>query len=123
MNSIEITKKIYNLLSNDETLSGLVGSNIFPLIAESNTEFPFIVFKRNSITPEYTKDWITSETIQVEVVCASDKYFETIDCAVAVRNKLEGYRDADIREVTVNYITEDFLNDCYTQRITFNIII
>ena len=71
MNSLEISKKIYNILSNSELLTEKVGDKIFPLIAEADTDFPFVVFRRNGITPIYTKDWLTEERVTVDIVCAA----------------------------------------------------
>lgn len=123
MNSIEISKKIYSILSGDDRLKELVDDKIYPLIAESDTKYPFVVFKRSQINPEYTKDWLTTEQVILDIVCASSKYFEVVDVASAVRTALEGYKDDDLLEgIKVQYITEDFFDDCYTQRITFQIM-
>ena len=119
MNSLEISKKIYNILSNSELLTEKVGDKIFPLIAEADTDFPFVVFRRNGITPIYTKDWLTEERVTVDIVCASNKYFESVEVAQIVRYLIEGYHDNSVRQTRLTYITEDFTNDCYAQRMTF----
>lgn len=119
MTSLELSKKIYQCLMFNDKLQDIVGQNIFPLIAESNTQYPFIVFKRMSITPEYTKDFLTMETVNYEIVCASDKYEQVIDMAILVRDEFEGLHGGEIKETLVDYITEDFIEDCYVQRIGF----
>lgn len=117
--SIEITKKIYQVLSLDDNLVNIVGQNIYPLIAESDTAYPFIVFKRMNIIPNYTKDWLTWEDVDVEIVCVSDKYFQAVEMASEVRDLFEGLKGDGIIETKLSYVNEEFIEDCYTQRLGF----
>lgn len=120
MTSIEIGKKVYQILKINDELVNIVGDKIYPLVAESDTSYPFVVFKRTGITPEYTKDWLTMESVSVEIVCASDKYFQSVDMANIIREEMDGLRGGEILETKVDYITEDFIDDVYIQRIGFN---
>ena len=120
MTSIEIGKKVYQILKINDELVNIVGDKIYPLVAESDTSYPFVVFKRTGITPEYTKDWLTMESVSVEIVCASDKYFQSVDMANLIREEMDGLRGGEILETKVDYITEDFIDDAYIQRIGFN---
>ena len=118
--SLEITKKIYQALSLDDNIVKIVGQNIFPLIAESNTEYPFIVYKRMSINPTYTKDWLTYEDVDVEIVCVSDKYFQAVELASEVRDLFEGIKGDGILQTKLSYVNEDFISDAYIQRLGFS---
>lgn len=120
MTSIEIGKKVYQILKINDELVNIVGDKIYPLVAESDTPYPFVVFKRTGITPEYTKDWLTMESVSVEIVCASDKYFQSVDMANIIREEMDGLRGGEILETKVDYITEDFIDDAYIQKIGFN---
>ena len=120
MTSIEIGKKVYQILKINDELVNIVGDKIYPLVAESDTSYPFVVFKRTGITPEYSKDWLTMESVSVEIVCASDKYFQSVDMANIIREEMDGLRGGEILETKVDYITEDFIDDAYIQRIGFN---
>ena len=120
MTSIEIGKKVYQILKINDELVNIVGDKIYPLVAESDTSYPFVVFKRTGITPEYSKDWLTMESVSVEIVCASDKYFQSVDMANLIREEMDGLRGGEILETKVDYITEDFIDDAYIQRIGFN---
>ena len=44
--SLQVGKAIYNLLSNDANVTGRVQNKIYPLIADTGTTFPFIVYRR-----------------------------------------------------------------------------
>ena len=120
MTSIEIGKKVYQILKINDELVNIVGDKIYPLVAESDTSYPFVVFKRTGITPESSKDWLTMESVSVEIVCASDKYFQSVDMANLIREEMDGLRGGEILETKVDYITEDFIDDAYIQRIGFN---
>lgn len=84
--SLQVGKAIYNLLSNDANVTGRVQNKIYPLIADTGTTFPFIVYRRTGIEPSDSKDrFIYKEDTYVEVVIASDKYNESIEIADLVR--------------------------------------
>ena len=54
MTGISVLKSIYKLLVANEDLVAMVDNKMFPLIANENTTFPFIVYQRDSIYTEYT---------------------------------------------------------------------
>lgn len=56
MSCISIGKAIKSLLV-DGLKETDVKSKIYPLIADEGTTFPFIIYRRNSITPESDKDY------------------------------------------------------------------
>lgn len=62
MKSLEIGRIIKNILSQDEELSRQVGSKIFPLVADKGTSFPFIVYRRDGLTPSSNKDKLFYDT-------------------------------------------------------------
>lgn len=119
MTGIQLSKLIYQILCSVDEITNIVGENIFPLIAEADTQFPFIVYKRTNITPSYTKDFLAYDIVDYEIVCVSDKYSQTIDLADLVRDTIEGLHNTQLLSSVVTYVTEDFLTDCYVQRIGF----
>lgn len=78
---IKIGETVYNILSTDTDVTAIVGTKIFPLVADIGTTFPFIVYKKNSYVPEYSKDGITKKSAVVEIIIASDKYIESVELA------------------------------------------
>ena len=59
-NSILVSKYIRRFLAENSEVSQFIDVNkIFPLIANAETSFPFIVYQRSSLTPVYTKDILT----------------------------------------------------------------
>lgn len=124
--SLQIGKAIYNILSNDDKVVDKVQYKIYPLIADTGTTFPFIVYKRTGIEPADSKDrFIYNENTYVEVMIASDKYNESIEIAELVKNALAGkrgqYSGIDIYDIGMTGADEDYIEDTFIQNLTFNI--
>ena len=99
-NSILLGKYIYQMLSDDEVLSGMVTPRkIFPLVANADTTYPFIVYSRSGIAVEYCKDGVVENTVDFQILSISDKYVESLEIANQIRYILElrRYKDDDIR--------------------------
>ena len=123
--SLQVGKAIYTLLSSNQQLVSMVDGNIFPLIAEINTTFPFIVYKRESVTPQYSKDYWTSDEVMINVMVASNDYVQSIEIADLVRQSLDQkqgeYSGIKIRDLRLIQADEDFIDDTYIQYLTFKI--
>ena len=123
--SINIGKVIKDILYQDETLNNLVKNQVFPLIAEENTTFPFIVYRRNSIRKASTKDYVNDEIASVDVVVASDKYAQSVEIAERVRFVLErGEYDGEnfsVDNITLSNASEQYMQNTYIQTLTFEI--
>lgn len=123
--SLNIGKVIKDILYQDETLNNLVKNQVFPLIAEENTTFPFIVYRRNSIRKASTKDYVNDEIASVDVVVASDKYAQSVEIAERVRFVLErGEYDGEnfsVDNITLANASEQYIQNTYIQTLTFDI--
>ena len=98
-NSLLVGKYIYRMLSEDEVLSGKVTSRkIFPLVANVDTTYPFIVYSRTGLTVEYCKDGTVEDTVDFLILSVSDNYVESLEVANQIRSILERkrYKDEDI---------------------------
>ena len=123
--SLNIGKVIKDILYQDETLNNLVKNQVFPLIAEENTTFPFIVYRRNIIRKSSTKDYVNDEIASVDVVVASDKYSQSVEIAERVRFILErgGYEGENfsVDNITLSNASEQYMQNTYVQTLTFDI--
>ena len=125
-NTLKIGKYIRQFLVEDERYNKIVGqSKTFPLIANAETSFPFVVYQRTSAKVNYTKDGRYQNILAVEITIICDNYPESIDLLCLVRNILEGkrYKDEEIwiRDIKVDEVSEDFNEDTFIQRISFDI--
>lgn len=112
------------LIENQEVMSLISSDKIFPLIANADTTFPFIVYSRNNLIPTYSKDGLCTNRITFDFVIVSDKYIESLDIANAVRHALETYRWYDnnihIDPIHLDQAYEETLDDAYLQRLQFS---
>lgn len=124
--SILIGKLIYKILAEDETLSAMVTpKKIFPLVANADTTFPFIVYARTSLGVEYCKDGIVENTIEFQLLSVSNNYVESLEVANRIRCVLEllRYQDEDIAitECRLTSVTEEYMEDAFIQRLVFTL--
>lgn len=124
--SLQIGKAIYQLLSENTAVTDRVQNKIYPLIADTGTTFPFIIYKRTGIEPSDSKDrFIYNEDTYVDVVIASDKYNESIEIAdlvkVALQGKKGNYSNIEVYDIRMTDADEDYIEDTFIQNLTFNI--
>lgn len=120
--SLQIGKAIYHILSNDKDVVDRVQNKIYPLIADVDTTFPFIVYKRTGIAPADSKDrFVFDEDVFVDIVVASDKYNESIEIADLVRTALLEGSYNSINDIELIDADEDYFEDTFIQNLTFKI--
>lgn len=123
MRSLEVGKEIYSILSKNKSLTDKVGNKIYPIIVEKDTNYPFIVYKRSNVIPDYTKDYHFKDDVIVDIICVSNHYVESVEIASLVRESLEDKRIGDINSIRLESADEDFIDDAYIQTLTFNLTI
>lgn len=122
MTGISIGSYINEKLGSSEELASLVGEKVFPISTQKEIDFPFIVYQRGELTPSYTKDLLGDDAIRVEFIVASDKYFQSVEVAEALRNTLEGKRSKKygITETKLVSAGEDLLEGTFVQSLVFS---
>ena len=125
-NTILVGKYLRQFMITNEELTTLIPAcKIFPLLANPDTTFPFIVYSRNNLTPIYTKDMLADNIANFTIIVVSDDYIESLEIANAVRHALEGYRYKDdiinIYPIRLQSITEETMDDAYIQRMNFTL--
>lgn len=124
MDSILISKYIYNTLTTNTQLAALVGNRIFPIVAENDTPQPFIVFSRTGINPVATnKDGYIEDSVSFSVTVVADSYATSLEIASAVRKcftKLKDtYTGIELYDMHLTGITESYNNGEYLQQMNF----
>lgn len=124
--SILVAKLVYLFLKNNEELNKYVKGRVFPIVAELGTEFPYVAYSRTSITPIYTKDFYTEDSVGVEIVVASQDYLESLEIANIIRKQFECKRLGLDDEIIISQsnlvaVTEAFddIANAYVQRLSF----
>ena len=123
MQSLKVGKEIYSHLKENKSLTDIVGNKIYPIIVEKDTNYPFIVYKRSNVIPDYTKDYHFKDYVIVDIICVSNHYVESVEIATLVRESLEDKKYGDIVSIRLEGADEDFIDDAYIQTLTFNLTI
>lgn len=118
--SISVNKHIYNILINDEKLNDLVDKKIYPIVAEENVKFPFVIFTKENCFANYSKDLLCYDSVTISVAVAAVNYFQTVQIAERIRQVLENYRDGYFYNILLENVSEDFAEDTYIQQLQFS---
>lgn len=125
--SILVAKLVYNFLKSNTELNNYIEGRVFPIVAELGTEFPYVAYSRTYITPTYTKDFHTEDSVGVEIVVASQDYLESLEIANIIRKQFECKRLGLDNEITISQsnllgVTEayDDQANAYIQSLSFD---
>ena len=118
--AISVNKHIYSLLKEDESLKKLVGEKIYPIVAEETVTYPFVIFTKESVNGNYTKDLLLFDTATISVAIAANNYFETVKIAERVRAILENHIDSYFYNILLDNVTEEYLEDAFVQQLQFS---
>ena len=74
IDSLNIGKYIYSVLKETDV-------EVYPLVADNDAKFPFIVYKRNNLVSNGCKDGYYEDVVSYEVVIVTDTYYKGIEIA------------------------------------------
>ena len=125
--SILVSNLVLTLLESNEALNNYIHGRVFPIVADLGTAFPYVAFSRTYITPTYTKDYYTEDSVGVEIIVASQDYLESLEIANIVREQFECKRlrlddELDIYQSTLTGATEayDDQANAFIQNLSFD---
>lgn len=127
-NSILLGAAIYKHLNEDDEIIKKIDGRIFPItVTNPDTPMPFVVYSRTSIVPEYAKDNLVSEVVNMDFVVVSRDYTESVEVAAALRNSLElksgMVDDIIIRRIELDTVEENWYANTYWQILKFKFYI
>ena len=96
----------------------------YPIVADNDAKYPFIVYKRIGLSSLMCKDGNYEDEATVEVTVIAEKYAISVNIAQQVREALEdNYDTFDGMEIetTLQSGTEDFSDNVYTQKLIYRI--
>ena len=101
---MKVGAAIYSMLKDDSAVSALVGTRIYPELAEEGAATPYVVYSVVSNTPVDTKDSAPVDEAQLEVFSVADTYAAANDLADKVRAALSRQGKVVIDTVTVQSV-------------------
>lgn len=116
-NTLQIGEVIYHLLHEFK--------NVYPLVADEGTTFPFIIYKRTSGYSNSAKDGLFSIVANIDVLVAAQSYEESIELADKILTKLEssnghivGY---DVWSIKMIDSSEVWVENTFVQTLKFRV--
>lgn len=125
IDSILIGKVIYSKLFENQTIQEVIADRIYPVIAEQTTNYPFIIYYRNSVVNTiFNKDGSVEDNVEFTVTVVSTKYNESADLANEIRKIFEKREILNnvirITNSRLNGIAESYEDNAYVQSLTFS---
>lgn len=118
IDTLQIGKYINNILANNQDIKAL-NAKVYPLIADNDAKFPFIIYKRVGLVSQSCKDGLYQDDVTVEIKIVSDKYSVGVQLANIVRSLLQRpymqFNEYDINDVVINTAYEDFIENAFIQ--------
>ncbi len=108
---MKVGAAIYSMLKDDSAVAALVGTRIYPELAEEGAATPYVVYSVVSNTPVDTKESAPVDEAQLEVFSVADTYAAANDLADKVRAALS-------RKGKVVYDTVTVQSVKYTNEVT-----
>lgn len=127
INTRNIGSFIYDTMINDEILTKTlkVGDNIFPIVAEEGTNYPFIIYKRTGLVSNGCKDGYYEDTTRVEIRTVCSTYEQSINIINRIRELFERqhfvYNGMEINDVTIEGASENYEYNAFTQLLNLNL--
>lgn len=120
IDTLNIGKYIYGVLNE----SSAVTCSVYPLVADNDAKFPFIIYKRVNLLSEMCKDGTYEDDVTVEVNVVTDKYSVGVEIANKVRELLErqyiNYQGLQITDARIIQASEEYNTGAFVQRMQFN---
>lgn len=111
---------IRDILLNDESVRNIT-DKVFPIVIDE-AKLPYILYRRSALRHDPTKAGHPgADTVELEVVCYTARYAESIELAEAVRNALDYARTDKMRSCVLSGSEEGFEDDAFAQRLVFSI--
>ena len=101
---MKVGAAIYSLLVNDSAVSAIVGTRIYPELAEEGASAPYVVYSVVSNTPSDTKEGTPIDEAQLEIFSVGNTYAAANDLADKVRAALDRKSQIVVGTVTVQSI-------------------
>lgn len=120
MKNFKIGSEIRNVILSSAAVKNAVDTKVFPLIANSGTTFPFVVYRRSSYSPQSDKD-VLSESVYMEIAIICTNYEQSVSIANDVADVLLAYESDTIEEIKVTNISEEFISNSFVQKVNLQI--
>lgn len=121
--SLSAGSLIREILLNDPEVAKRV-NKIFP-IATSEARLPYILYRRSAMSQDLVKRGRGADTVDIELICYTEKYIDGLELAEAVRAALDGKQYSkdgmEMRSCVLTDSEEGYDSDAFAQQLLFQI--
>lgn len=127
IDTLNIGSFIYDTIKADKELTETlkVSNNIFPIVAEDGTPYPFITYKRTGLTSNGCKDGYYEDEVRVEIKAICSTYIQSVEVINRIRDLFERqhikYEGMNIEDTYIENASENYEYNAFTQ--TINLVL
>lgn len=123
IDTLNIGSFIYDTIKADKQLADTFGisTNVFPIVAEDGTDYPFVTYRRTGLVSNNCKDGYYEDIVRVEIkaICAS--YIQSVQIINRIRELFEcqhiEYENMTIEDTSIENASENYEYNAFTQTI------
>ena len=80
IDTLNIGSFIYDTIKADKQLTDTLGisTNVFPIVAEDGTDYPFVTYRRTGLVSNSCKDGYYEDIVRVEIKAICATYIQSV---------------------------------------------
>lgn len=123
IDTLNIGSFIYDTIKADKQLTDTLGisTNVFPIVAEDGTDYPFVTYRRTGLVSNNCKDGYYEDIVRVEIKAICTTYIQSVQVINRIRELFEcqhiEYENMTIEDTSIENASENYEYNAFTQTI------
>lgn len=123
IDTLNIGSFIYDTIKADKQLTDALGisTNVFPIVAEDGTDYPFVTYRRTGLVSNNCKDGYYEDIVRVEIKAICATYIQSVQVINRIRELFEcqhiEYENMTIEDTSIENASENYEYNAFTQTI------
>lgn len=123
IDTLNIGSFIYDTIKADKQLTDTLGisTNVFPIVAEDGTDYPFVTYRRTGLVSNNCKDGYYEDIVRVEIKAICATYIQSVQVINRIRELFEcqhiEYENMTIEDTYIENASENYEYNAFTQTI------
>lgn len=123
IDTLNIGSFIYDTIKADKQLTDTlrISTNVFPIVAEDGTDYPFVTYRRTGLVSNNCKDGYYEDIVRVEIKAICATYIQSVQVINRIRELFEcqhiEYENMTIEGTSIENASENYEYNAFTQTI------
>lgn len=123
IDTLNIGSFIYDTIKADKQLTDTlrISTNVFPIVAEDGTDYPFVTYRRTGLVSNNCKDGYYEDIVRVEIKAICATYIQSVQVINRIRELFEcqhiEYENMTIEDTSIENASENYEYNAFTQTI------